>query len=124
MTFTEFSEYKIFTFNRAASRSARVHPLTKKLRSFVELPVGWSHGEGVPVANAAVRVAEHFVEVAAMLQLKADAFPGLQGECSVAFYFGDNSVEVVIHPQRLDKFDLHVEVGRGFQFQTLVEKED
>jgi hypothetical protein len=51
-------------------------------------------------------------------------FPGLNGGCAVTFYQDDKSVEVVIDPERHDTFGLHVEAGKGFQFQTILEKDD
>jgi hypothetical protein len=99
-------------------------PLTRKLRSFRKLPQGWSHGEGIPVAGEAIRVAEEFVNIATRLQIRADVFPGLHGECSVTFYEGDKSVEVIVRPKGGNSFGLHVEKGHGFNYETLVERDD
>jgi hypothetical protein len=112
-------------FAHSAIRHSLPDPLVRKLRSFGQLPLGWSHGEGVPVNASAIRVAESFIEVAKTLQLKADVFPGLHGDCSVAVYLGDRSVEVVVRPDvnKEISFDLHVEEGSGFQFKTVLEKE-
>src|SRR5262249_18941276 len=94
-------------------------PLVRKLRSFGTLPVGWSLGEGVPVAQDAIRIAEYFADIATRLQLKADVFPGLHGDCAVAFYRNQKSVEVIIRPGIRDAFGLHVEEGHGFDFETI-----
>jgi hypothetical protein len=107
-----------------AARRAPEDPLTRKLRGFANLPAGWSHGEGVPVNADVIRVAVAFVEAANQLQLKADVFPGIHGECAVAFYQGGRSVEVVISPDRLSEFGLHVEEGSGFDFQTILRQDD
>ncbi|MEQ1935172.1 MAG: hypothetical protein ABL962_15030 [Fimbriimonadaceae bacterium] len=99
-------------------------PLTRKLRSFRQLPQGWSHGVGVPLGADALRVAEQFTVLSSQLQLKADVFPGVNGECSVAFYAGERTVEVIIDPERTDRFGLHVEQGHGFDFARVVANDD
>jgi hypothetical protein len=123
MAFTDHSGYRIFV-GIVATDPARFNPLRRKLHGFAALPVGWSHGEGVPVSDQAVRVAEYFVDIAAQLQLKADVFPGLYGDCAVAFYQGDRSVEVIVHAQNLERFGLHVEAGSGFHYETIEERDD
>jgi len=102
----------------------RVDPLTKRLRSLGQLPIGWSHGEGVPVTQQVIRVAEVFIAEAIQLQVRADVFPGLNGECAIAFYGGDRCVEVVVDPANLDAtVGLHVEQGQGFDFVRTVSDE-
>ena len=123
MAFTEYSSYKLFA-EVVAAGPPRFNPLKRKLRGFAALPVGWNHGEGVPVSNQAIRVAEYFADIAAQLQLKADVFPGLHGDCAIAFYQGDRSVEIVISAQNLDRFGLHVEAGLGFHYETIEGKDD
>jgi hypothetical protein len=122
MTFTE-STFQILASLSAAER-APVHPLIRKLRSFGQLAPGWSHGEGIPVAVDAIRIAERYVDAATILQLRADVFPGINGDCAVAFYQGDKSVEIVISPGAEDRLGLHVENGSGFQFETVLQKDD
>lgn len=117
MTFTEQSTARIFSAIR--DTEDRPNPLRTKLQSFRRLPRGWSHGEGVPASADAVRAAEKFVDTAATLQLKADVFPGLNGEIAVAFYQGNKCVEVVIKDTDLQNVELHVEEGRGFNFRRI-----
>lgn len=123
MTFTESTPYRIFRYASAAERG-RNHPLVEKLRSFGNLPNGWSLGEGTAVTEDAIRIAEGLVDVAIRLQLKADVFPGLHGNCAVAFYHGEKSVEVIVPSRVGNDFELHVEEGSGFQFRTLLQKND
>lgn len=120
-TFTKGS-YR-FLIGRADSDSTPDR-LTRKLRSFETLPVGWSHGEGRPVGRQAIRVAEEFVKIATLLQLRADVFPGLHGDCAVAFYHDQRCVEIVVDPTHPTSFGLHVEEGVGFQFATIESKEN
>ena len=116
MKFTEFSTYSVLV--RVTAEDSTPGPLLRKLRSFGALPVGWSHGEGVPVSGDAIRIAEYFVNIATQLQVKADVFPGLHGDCAVAFYRDQKSVEVIVQGVQ-NTFGLRVEEGRGFQFKTL-----
>jgi len=99
-------------------------PLIRKLRSFIRLPAGWSHGEGRPVAAEAIRVAEGFAELSTQLQIRADVFPGLRGDCAIAFYDGDKCVEIIIDPADLQHVTFHVESGQGFEFTRLETKQD
>jgi len=113
--------FRVLRSAQAAKRS--VDPLTRKLRGLQKLEPGWNHGEGVPVAKPAARVAQRFVDIATQLQLRADVFPGIDGSCSVSFYKEDLSVEVVISSTGGKRFGLHVEKGHGYPFTTLVERE-
>ena len=115
--FTDGSDFTVVL--SGVNGEARATPLVKKLRSFARLPHGWSNGAGVPVAAETIRVAEYFASTATQLQLRADVFPGLNGECGVAFYEGNRSVEVVIDPGDLQHVDFHVEEGLGFEFKRV-----
>ena len=72
----------------------------------------------------AIAAAEPLVGLALGFQLKADVFPGLQGDCSVAFYEGTRSVEVIVRASERVGYDLHVEEGRGIPYRTLVRNEE
>lgn len=99
-------------------------PLTRKLRAFGTLPAGWNHGEGGPVSPEAIRLAQVFVDLAISLQLAADVFPGINGDCSVTYHRDDKSVEVVVNAIGApDSLGLHVEQGCGFQFQSILERD-
>src|SRR6185295_4896065 len=119
---TERGSYR-FLMGLAAD-VATPSPVVRKIRAFAGLPNGWSHGDGVPVAHEAIQIAERFIDVASLLQLKVDVFPGVNGDCSVTFYEGTKTVEVVVRPENLQTFGLHVERGLGFQFLVDVDKDD
>jgi hypothetical protein len=121
MTFT-ISEYRVLV--RLGASDSAPSPLIRKLRTFGTLPVGWSHGEGIPVSTESIRIAEQFVNISTRLQLRADVFPGLHGECAVAFYQGQKSVEVIIRANSQDAFGLHVEDGHGFDFTNIEAKDN
>ncbi len=93
--------------------------LVEKLRQMLKLPMGWSHGEGLPVSEAAVTASEEFVLLAANMDLSADVFPNLDGGCAVAFYKGDDRVEVSVNSEG-KRLGLRVERGIGFQFEDVV----
>jgi hypothetical protein len=92
--------------------------LTTKVRGFADLPLGFSHGEGIPVSGLAILVAEQFIFLASLLELDADVFPNLDGGCAVAFYNGEESVEVSVGPKG-ERLDLRMEHGIGFQFEDV-----
>lgn len=119
--FTDASAYNVLLSVRNTEGGS--DPLTQKLRAFQRLRMGWSHGEGRPLDGATGRIAEHFVAIALQFQLKADIFPGLNGECAIAFYQGERTVEIVIDPSDLAHVDIHVEEGRGFAFRRVEDLE-
>lgn len=93
--------------------------LTKKARMLANLPRGFSHGEGLPVTEAAITYAEQFIFLASQLELDADVFPNLDGGCAVAFYKDSGRVEASINPEG-NRVDLRVEHGIGFQFEEVL----
>src|SRR5262245_40399089 len=93
--------------------------LSRKLHEFATLPVGWSHGEGLPVSQIAIAAAEEFLFLAARLGLSADVFPNLDGGCAVTFYRDADLVEVSFAPGGLP-MELRVERGIGAQFEHVI----
>ena len=93
-----------------------------KLHKMAELPVGFSHGEGVPVRLEAINHAEELILLASDLKLEADVFPNLDGGCAVAFYNGEARLEVSVSPDG-NKLDLSAEHGIGFQFEGVISSE-
>jgi len=94
--------------------------LTKKLDQMASLPVGFSHGEGLPVTRASISAAQQFVRWASDQAVDADVFPNLDGGCAVAFYKDALRVEASISPDG-NRFDLRIEHGIGLQFENLIE---
>lgn len=84
------------------------------------MPPGWSLGEGLPISKESTELAESFITIASIYELKADVFPNLDGGCAVAFYAGKDKVEVSIHADAC-RFDLLVETGIGFDFENVIE---
>lgn len=93
--------------------------LTEKVRQMANLPAGFSHGEGQPVTEIAILVAEQFIDLASHLELEADVFPNLDGGCAVAFYKDTEKIEVSISSEG-DKANLIFERGIGFQFEDVL----
>jgi hypothetical protein len=115
-------EYELLSVTQSELPSRS--PLARKLWSFSRLGPGWSHGEGLPVSAETLECAEGFVELAASLQLRADVFPGLEGDCAVAFYGENRCVEVVIRPASPLTLDLHVQERRDGRFRHIEVKEN
>jgi hypothetical protein len=93
--------------------------LTEKVRRMADLPVGFSHGEGIPVTEAAVMGAEQLILLASQLEIEADVFPNLNGGCAVAFYKDLEKIEVSVDSEG-DSANLTFERGIGFQFEDVI----
>lgn len=115
MTFNSRNRILFTTSALEGSRRA----LTTKVRKMAELPVGFSHGDGIPVTNEAINSAEDLILLASDLELDADVFPNLDGGCAVAFYKGEARVEASISADGT-KLDLRAEHGIGFQFEDVI----
>lgn len=111
----------VVLFATDSIRDLSANALTRKLRGFADLLPGWSLGEGLPVSRSAISVATELLAWASQLTLKADVFPGLDGECMVSFYGGDDAVRVIVYPEQPDSFGLRVERGHGPNFINVVE---
>jgi hypothetical protein len=98
--------------------------VSSKIDSFTKLQPGWHFGEGQPVAGSAAALSKDILQWAAQLALHADAFPGMEGECMVAFYNGDCCVRVVVHPDEPNRFGLRVERGTGANVQHVIDPDD
>lgn len=94
--------------------------LTEKLLKMADLPNGWSHGEGKPVTVLAIVAAQRYVTLASQLNLRADVFPNPDGGCAVAFYSGEELVEVSIDPEG-KRLSLRAERGMGYDFENTIE---
>ena len=111
------STFAILT-TTARGESAR-RSLATKLRQMAELPHGWNYGDGIPVSRVAIAVGERFLLLAARLGLKADVFPSPDGGCAVAFYSGEDRVEVSIGGDG-SGLELRVERGIGNHFEDVI----
>jgi hypothetical protein len=86
----------------------------------VDLKPGWSFGEGLPVSPAAAALAELYLLLVSGRELRAEVFPNPDGGCAVAFYRGDERVELCIHADGLN-VDMTVERGIGFDYEDSIE---
>jgi len=119
--FTNCSRYQLFR-STSDNQPGSVDPAVRKLRTFASLPEGWSNGEGHPSQAPTISRAEVLVRLARSLQLQTDVFPGINGECAVAAYWEDKTVEAIVAPNK-EAYELRVEQGRGFSFRVLVEND-
>lgn len=70
----------------------------EKIKSFTELQVGWSFGEGKPIQPDVIEAAIEFAERSARnARLEMDAFPGLCGEVMVTIYRQEEYWEFILH---------------------------
>ena len=86
----------------------------------VQLPRGWSYGQGEPVTAESVQEAERYVLMASQLSLTADVFPNLDGGCAVSLYEDDERVEVSIDASGR-VLSLRAERGIGPDYENVIE---
>ena len=72
------------------------HPAQAKLASFANLPTGWHFGSGVAPSTPVLDQADRILSIGISLGLVADVFPGANNDVAVAFYNGDECVEVIV----------------------------
>jgi len=114
---TQATRFNVFW--TASSRDAGVDPLVKKLRSFGKLPDGWSYGRGTRIPAGVLGKAEQFLELGQQLHLKAEVFPGTDGDVIVAFHRKDRTVQVRVNNDC--SLGLRIERGDGADFEDVIE---
>ncbi len=115
--------YKVLDSSLFGSRTYSSYSITEtyedgvqgKIRSFGELPDGWDFGAGRASPPGVVEEARKIYQLGKSLGLEADAFPGLDGEISVAFYAQEHTVEVRVNTDL--SLDLVHEIGIGVDYQ-------
>ena len=118
MTFSDSTSGPILLTSNALEPGRLM--LVRKLKDMLALSQGWSFGEGEPVTLQSIEVAERFVLIASQLSLTADVFPDLDGGCAVAFYQGEERVEVAISADGL-RLSLRAERGIGNDYEDIIE---
>ncbi len=102
------------------SSTPSVFPKNKvieKIDSFGSLPDGWDFGAGGPAPRVVRERAIKLYRWGALFGLRANAFPGSEGEVYVAFYRGVDTVEVCVN---LDlSCTITLERGIGVDFEEL-----
>jgi hypothetical protein len=93
-------------------------PLIRKLRAFARLKTGWSYGRGLQIGENVIAKAEAIYRESYRPQLRAEAFPGTNGEVLLVFQRGDLSVHVTVNHDL--GLDLRMERGIGFNFEDVI----
>ena len=101
------------------SSGSQNEPLVKKLRAFAKLPSGWSYGRGTRIADEVISRAEQILEFGTQIHLKAEVFPGTDGDILVAFHQDEKCVQVTVN--RDLTLGLRIEQGHGPQFDDVIE---
>jgi len=86
--------------------------MAAKLDQMSALPEGWHFGDGVPITRAAITEAQTLAMLAHAMGLATDAFPAIDGGCSIAIYNGENRLELIFDAQGEIR-ELHSERGIG-----------
>lgn len=116
MTFA--NAFNVFVTTTTAT-TARPDPLVMKLRAFGQLATGWSYGRGRQISSAVIDRAERLLELGAQLHLKAEVFPGTDGDIVVAIHQDGTCVQVTVNEDL--SLGLRVERGRGPEYEDVIE---
>ena len=115
----ETSGYRVVSSSHVVTTN--FDPIIEKIKGFGSLKTGWSFGEGRPISQDVLVIAESLYVFGRSLGLKANAFPGLHGDIAIAFYQRAKCFEVVVHANF--EIDIHIEEGEGFNFSEIEEME-
>jgi hypothetical protein len=96
---------------------SQTNSVIEKIRSFGFLEEGWDFGEGSPAPQEVIETAINLHKMGSTLGINSNAFPGADGEISVAFYFGTDTIEVKVN--RDLSFNLTHERGIGADYDIL-----
>lgn len=67
----------------------------EKVRSFLELPIGWHFGEGVPARSSLATKSIYALELASEAGIsRMNAFPGVEGQVQITFYHRSSVLEL------------------------------
>ena len=104
------------------SREEALQKALRELGRMTHFKEGWSYGEGDPISDAAVEAAGAYARRVALDRgFKVNAFPDLDGGCSITAYNGDQSVDLTFDVEG-EPSELRVEKGIGAIFDVLTDK--
>src|SRR5258708_2779248 len=74
-----------------------VEETIRKVRRFLELPVGWHFGDGVPPSQERINQAIKFLWFGSDFGIeRANGLPGVRGQIEVTFHSADRMLEIAI----------------------------
>jgi hypothetical protein len=117
-----FTQFDAVFVSASLSATMDVAGVQRKIASFAELEEGWDFGAGRPPRPRVVEFAQKICEAGKWFAEPANAFPGVDGGIIVAFYFGDNIVDVTVNTDLT--LDYVHELGRGVEYEELACGED
>ncbi len=80
-------------------RCDELDPIIQRIRELGELRAGWNYGKGQPVSETVIQLGEEMAGAAMNYGLtRLDAFPGIDGQLTVAIYISDADHSFQIHP--------------------------
>lgn len=97
-------------------------PIAERIRSYRELPAGWNYGRGVAATAKAVAAALRLHRHGVGLGLETAAFPEETGGVVLAFYSGEDTLEVVVTAD--GAYDVRRERGAGTDFEVAFDLEE
>ncbi len=97
-------------------------PIENKIRSFRELSDGWHFGEGGPPSEDIIKQALEVCQIGKRYSLKCEVFPTVDKGVTVAFYDGDQCIEVTVTGE--NKLIVSHEQGIGFDYEEVYYKDN
>lgn len=87
-------------------------PSSSKLEQFKELPTGWHYGQGGPISEETIKLANRVIALLATNGFThTDVFPNEGGEVLVTAYHRQHYLGIVVEPGAA--FTLNYEIGTG-----------
>jgi hypothetical protein len=111
------TQFDAVVVSSSPSTAMELAGVRRKIASFAELEEGWDFGAGRPSPPEVVAFAQQICEAGKWFAERANAFPGVDGEIVVAFYFGDNIVDITVNTDLT--LDYVHELGRGVEYEEL-----
>ncbi|GAF78535.1 unnamed protein product [marine sediment metagenome] len=111
------TQFEAAVFSSSPSSAMDVDGVQRKIASFAELEEGWDFGAGRPSPPKVVAFAQQICEAGKWFAKRANAFPGVDGGIVVAFYLGDNIVDVTVNTDLT--LDYVHERGTGVEYEEL-----
>lgn len=92
--------------------------ITKQIDSFVELPMGWDYGKGIPVSQKAAINAKSVYLIAKTNGFGAEPHPTPNGGITMILFFKDHFLDIEI-VDSINTYSSRYEIGTGDDFKIV-----
>lgn len=100
-----------------------------EIRSYAKLPIGWDFGDGDPISQYIITLAEALADIGIKHGYELGSCPQADGGISISFYqMPDECVDITIEPPDMEQekqlYSIRHEKGIGSEYDILYEKEN